>query len=210
MQLRATALSQFQFIHQNVYSANISELNPLKDGQFVLAMKPGGAPSEIIVAEGLYCRLVYQVNADHFPIVLTMYSKSTNHDWIPLANSVGTPSYIYVQAYQPFGGAMFSSMCYQKLSCSTFLQIPRTHILFSLASFPRIQRQEVAGDNPVLLVTLCKDSFELYEAFHRQRNALHLSIQELGKKAKSKNAEDGPLSGHAVTHGRESSSEDEP
>lgn len=55
VQLRAAGLSQYQFIHPNVYSANITQLNPLKEGHFVLAMKPGGAPFEVILGEGLQC-----------------------------------------------------------------------------------------------------------------------------------------------------------
>ncbi|KAJ6449728.1 hypothetical protein DFH09DRAFT_93659, partial [Mycena vulgaris] len=64
---------------------------------------------------------------------MTMYTKNTNHDWIPTATSVGTPSYIYVSVYRQFAGAIFSSMACGILSCPTVLQIPRTHIFFSLA-----------------------------------------------------------------------------
>ncbi|KAJ7716106.1 hypothetical protein DFH07DRAFT_785479 [Mycena maculata] len=172
--LRATGLSQFQSIHPNVYSANISDLNPLKDGHFVLAMKPGASTHpEIIVGE-----------------VLTMYSKNTNHDWIAQTTSVGTPLYIYVQVYRLVGGDLFTSMACQSLGTSSFLQIPRTHLLFSLASFSKIQRQDVASKDPVTLVTLCADSLALYQAFHRARSALQVSIQELSKSAKSKKVED--------------------
>ncbi|KAJ7755628.1 hypothetical protein DFH07DRAFT_959275 [Mycena maculata] len=154
--LRATGLSQFQFIHSNVYSANISDLNPLKDGHFMLAMKPSASTRpEIILGE-----------------VLTMYSKNTNHDWIAQTTSVGTPLYIYL------------------LGTSSFLQIPRTHLLFSLASFSKIQWQDIASKDPVALVTLCADSLALYQAFHQARSALQVSIQELSKSAKSKKAED--------------------
>ncbi|KAJ7778679.1 hypothetical protein DFH07DRAFT_950687 [Mycena maculata] len=160
VQLRATGLSQFQFIHPNVYSANISKLNPLKEGDFVLAMKPGAAPAEIIVGE-----------------VLTMYSKSMHHDWIPFADSVGTPSYIYVRVYRQFGGSLFSSMSCQALACPAFLQIPCTHILFSLASFSKIQRQEVVtAAHPLTLVTLCHESLALFTAFKAEQNALFLAI----------------------------------
>ncbi|KAJ6528169.1 hypothetical protein B0H19DRAFT_1083694 [Mycena capillaripes] len=150
VQLRAASLSPYQSIHPHVYSANISQINPLKDGHFVLAMKAVGTAAEIVLGQ-----------------VLTMYAKNTNHDWVPSVDSVGAPSYIYVQTYRPLGGGFFTSMSCEKLGCPTFLQIPRTHILFSLASFSGIHRQEV---NPQLtFVTLCKESFALYEAFHRHR-----------------------------------------
>lgn len=123
-----------------------------------------------------------------------MYSKNTHHDWIPLAASVGTPSYIYVRVYRQFGGALFSSMSCPKLACSAFLQIPRTHILFSLASFSKIKRQDVpTAGHPLTLITLCKDSLALFDVFHTQRNALSLSLQELAKKIKSKKVDDEPL-----------------
>ncbi|KAJ7508549.1 hypothetical protein B0H11DRAFT_2304702 [Mycena galericulata] len=191
VQLRATGLSQFQSIHPNMYSANINELNPLKDGHFVLAMKTGGLPSEIILGE-----------------VLTMYSKNTHHDWIPLATSIGTPSYIYIRVYRPFGGALFSSMSCPKLACSTFLQIPCTHILFSLASFSQIQRQDITTANhPLTLVTLCQTSMALFEAFHKERNALQSALKELGKKSKSKKVDDGPLQAPIPSESGESASD---
>ncbi|KAJ7461042.1 hypothetical protein FB451DRAFT_1371356 [Mycena latifolia] len=175
--LRATALSQFQVIHPNLYSGNINEMHTLQDGHFVLAMAPGGAPFEIIVGE-----------------VLTIYSKNTHHDWIPFAPSVGTPSYIYVRVYRQFAGSLFSSLSCQKLGTSTFLQIPRTHILFSLASF-KIQREDVlTAAHPLTLLTLGKDSMVLFDAFHEDRNALHLAIAELARTSKSKKVTPLPAS----------------
>lgn len=67
MQVRATALSDFQGMHENMYLANITEFNPLKDGDFVLAMKPGASSFEIVLGKGLWsCRVIYWATAD-FP-----------------------------------------------------------------------------------------------------------------------------------------------
>ncbi|KAJ6565443.1 hypothetical protein B0H10DRAFT_1965652 [Mycena sp. CBHHK59/15] len=151
VELRAAHLSLYQFIHPHVYSANNSDKNQLKDDHFVLAMKAGGTAPEIIL--------------------------NTNHDWVSSVNSVGAPSYVYVQSYRSLGGGLFTSMSCEKLGSPTFLQIPRAHILFSLASFSGIHRQEV--NSQLTVVTLCKDSFRLYDAFHCQRNALQLSLKEL-------------------------------
>ncbi|KAJ6599545.1 hypothetical protein B0H10DRAFT_2441262 [Mycena sp. CBHHK59/15] len=64
------------------------------------------------------------------------------HDWIPNTTSIGTPSYICIAVYRQFAGSLFSSVACKKLSCPTILQIPRTNILFSLASY-RITRQSI-------------------------------------------------------------------
>lgn len=139
-----------------------------------------------------------------------MYTKNAHHDWIPLANRVGTPSYVYIKVYRQIGGRLFSSMSCQRLACSSFLQIPRTHILFSLASYSEIQRQDVPEtSHPLTLVTLSEASLALFEAFHSRRNALNLSIKELDKRAKSKKMEDRPLHATVSSGSGESSSEED-
>ncbi|KAJ7680771.1 hypothetical protein DFH06DRAFT_1164143 [Mycena polygramma] len=73
-----------------------------------------------------------------------MFTKSTMHDWIPSTTSVGTPSYVYTAVYQPFTDRIFTSLACHSLGCGTTLQFPRTHIIFSLASFaPSITRQDI-------------------------------------------------------------------
>ncbi|KAJ6609212.1 hypothetical protein B0H10DRAFT_2226075 [Mycena sp. CBHHK59/15] len=141
---RAKAFAGVQWIHENMYLANIMELNPLKPDDFVIVLKPSGATSEVVLGT-----------------VITMYTKSTMHDWIPNVSSVGLPSYIYISVYRQFAGAMFTSIACEKLSCPTVLQIPRTHILFSLASF-KITRQDIT-------TKLCQG-----------QTALHAAVRELG------------------------------
>ncbi|KAJ7151882.1 hypothetical protein C8R43DRAFT_1067439 [Mycena crocata] len=175
VQLRAAAFASLQFLHPNMHSANITILNPLKPGHLVLAMKPSGVPSrpEIIVGE-----------------VVTMYTKNTNHDWIPQTTSVGTPSYVYVLVYKQVGGPLFTSMSCATLACPTYLQIPRSHLLFSLASFTGIDRQAIASaGHPLTLLTLCADSFSLLQSFHVRRQVLQGCVLDLSKKAKSKQVE---------------------
>ncbi|KAJ7077204.1 hypothetical protein C8R43DRAFT_1083442 [Mycena crocata] len=175
VQLRAAAFAPLQFLHPNMHSANITILNPLKPGHLVSAMKPSGIPSrpEIIVGE-----------------VVTMYTKNTNHDWIPQTTSVGTPSCVYVLVYKQVGGPLFTSMSCATLACPTYLQIPRSHLLFSLASFTGIDRQAItSAGHPLTLLTLCADSFSLLLSLHERRQVLQGCVLDLSKKAKSKQVE---------------------
>jgi hypothetical protein len=178
-----------------MYSANISPINPLKSGHFVLAMKPstGHVQTQVILGEGLSVTTSFTAGAD-LSIVLTMYTKSTHHDWISIAESVGTPSYIYVLVYLQLGGNFFSSLTCQALGCPTVLQIPRTHILFSLASYTIARQASPTADgHPHTLVTLCKDSHALFQIFQQHSKGLHVAIDGLAKsvKAKGKNADGG-------------------
>ncbi|KAJ7022239.1 hypothetical protein C8F04DRAFT_1311542 [Mycena alexandri] len=115
----AQALAGHQGIHENMYSANINDFNSLKPGHIIVALNPVGTPPlHLVLGE-----------------VVTMYTKNTMHDWIPTATSVGAPSYICIQGYASIAGPMFTSMSCPKLACGSFLQIPRTHLIFSFASF---------------------------------------------------------------------------
>ncbi|KAJ6578728.1 hypothetical protein DFH09DRAFT_1148213 [Mycena vulgaris] len=131
-----------------MHLANITEFNPLSPGHLVIALKSTGKnSSEVVLAE-----------------VLTMYTKNTMHDWLPMATSVGSPSYVYIAVYSPIAGHMFTSMPCPKLACGSIIQIPRTHLLFSLASYSRmIQRQAVptTEGHPHVLLTLCEASSAL-------------------------------------------------
>ncbi|KAJ7810176.1 hypothetical protein B0H14DRAFT_3757961, partial [Mycena olivaceomarginata] len=171
---RGHAFAKFQWVHENMHLANISQINPLQPGHFFVGLKPGASGGVVL------CK------------VLTIYTKSTMHDWIPAATSVGTPSYVYADVYQPLSGRMFSSLSCQSLACGTTLQFPRTHIIFSLASFtPTISRQEVptVDGHPHTLVTLCAKSYELFETLRANQSALYIAVEELTRMAKSKDVD---------------------
>ncbi|KAJ7898905.1 hypothetical protein B0H14DRAFT_3554351 [Mycena olivaceomarginata] len=176
---RAKAFVGFQWVHENMHLANISDFNPLKPGHLFIGLKPGSS------AQVVLCEMV------------TMYTKNTMHDWIPSATSVGTPSYVYAAVYQPLAGRMFSSMSCELLTCGATLQFPRTHILFSLASFtPTITRQDIptAEGYPHTLITLCERSFELLSKLRANQKPLYLAVEELTGMAKAKHADtDLPL-----------------
>ncbi|KAJ6537582.1 hypothetical protein B0H10DRAFT_2141861 [Mycena sp. CBHHK59/15] len=120
-----------------------------------------------------------------------MYTKNTMHDWILNTTSVGTPSYICIAVYRQFAGSLFSSVACEKLSCPTVLQIPRTHILFSLASY-RITRQSIPTQEgyPHTMATLCAASLKLFQTLHQGQVALQAAVRELVVLLKDKGPSD--------------------
>ncbi|KAJ7173523.1 hypothetical protein C8R46DRAFT_1083087 [Mycena filopes] len=122
--------------------------------------------------------------------VIDMYTKNTMHDWTPTVTSVGTPSYIYVSMYRRFAGALFTSMACEKLSCSTVLQIPSTHLLLSLASFTKITKQAIPASDgyPHIMVNLCPESLKLFEDLRGSSPVVQTAVQELGRLLREKSA----------------------
>ncbi|KAJ7176926.1 hypothetical protein C8R46DRAFT_1346848 [Mycena filopes] len=173
---RGKVFAGFQYLHENMHIANISEYNPLKPGDFFIGLKPGKFPSVVI------CE------------VITMYSKSTHHDWIPSITSVGAPSYISAFVYKRLSGNIFSSMACESLTCNTALHFPPTHILFSLASF-KITRQVLptVEGYPHTLITLCETSHALYDSLRVEESRLQVVVKELARVARSKEGADGPV-----------------
>ncbi|KAJ7652490.1 hypothetical protein DFH06DRAFT_1331114 [Mycena polygramma] len=174
---RTQAFAPVQWIHETMYRANITEYNPLKTNDFVFVLKPGSGAPEVVLGS-----------------VIALFTKSTMHDWTPVVRSVGAPSYIYVLAYRQFAGALFTSMACDKLACPTILQIPRTHLLFSLASFTKITQQDAPTDGyPHTLVNLCPESLKLLQDLRRSSAILRTGIQELERLMKSESAVGGSL-----------------
>ena len=134
-----------------------------------------------------------------------MYSKGegkgSKHEWIPSAPSIGVLSYIYARTFNVFAGnGMFSSMTCPSLSSSTILQVPRTHILFSLtSSVPNITSQELktADGHPFSLITLDPFSVSAFEAFRQRSNELYKAVKALQKGVRSGTV--GDLSQFATT-----------
>ena len=122
-----------------------------------------------------------------------MYSKGegkgSKHEWIPSAPSIGVLSYVYMRTFKIFAGkGMFSSLTCPSLSSSTILQIPRTHILLSLASSaPNITSQELktADGHPFSLITLDAYSVSAFEAFRLRSEELYEAVKALQKGVRS-------------------------
>lgn len=115
-----------------------------------------------------------------------MYSQSSyrgaKHEWLPSIDSVGTPSYINIQVFRPFANNIYSSLSCPTLHCSTFLRIPGTHILFSLASCTNIMRQKISSANghPVSLITLCQFSIGILDKLRVRTELVSTLIIDAG------------------------------
>ena len=145
-----------------------------------------------------------------------MYSKSeaksARHEWIPSASNTGILSYVYVRTFAPFAGDnMFTSMTCPTLSSSTILQIPRTHILFSLASSSAdisVQSLRSSDGHPLSILTFDTGySAKLFNLLREQCDALYAAAELLKKatSAATKEFRDGP----APLEDGEGESEDE-
>ncbi|KAK7039864.1 hypothetical protein R3P38DRAFT_2514522 [Favolaschia claudopus] len=176
---RVKAFKNLQWIHENMHLANITELNPLKPCDYVIVLKPGNGRPEVLLGT-----------------VVSMYTKNTMHDWIPNAPHVGTPSYICVEAYRRFAGAMFSSIACERLSCPTVLQIPRTHLLFSLASY-KITRQSLPTPEgyPHTMATLCAASLDVFNTMHMNAAAFQAAVRAIGQGLKDNNVGEDMMAG---------------
>ncbi|TFK60394.1 hypothetical protein BDN72DRAFT_779478 [Pluteus cervinus] len=171
---RATAFQHLQHIHENVYCANILPYNPLQPGSFILALRPrpksSKLPPQLILGE-----------------VITMYTqadyKGAKHESVDEITSPGLPSFIYIQLYSQFGPGIFTSLSCSSLSSGTFLQIPRTHLLFSFAGF-NITRQDLttADAHPFSMITLCSQSYDIHHRLAARAAEVALSVDILKAK----------------------------
>ncbi|KAF8803503.1 hypothetical protein BYT27DRAFT_7259964 [Phlegmacium glaucopus] len=200
LHLRDQAFSNFRGIHDNFHIANVTSFNTLNPGNLIIALRT--TKEEVILGE-----------------VITMYSKSegkgSKHEWIPSAPSIGVLSYVYIRTFNVFtGNGMFSSLTCPSLSSSTILQIPRTHILFSLASSAsNITSQELktADGHPFSLITLDTYSVSVFDAFRLRSNDLYKAVKVLQKGVRSGTVGDlyQAATKDTVVEALESDSEDE-
>jgi hypothetical protein len=104
--------------------------------------------------------------------VSTSEAQNMNGSQPHRASSTGVLSYVYVKIFKSFAGNnMFSSMTCPSLSSSTILQVPRTHVLFSLASSaPKIASQEFKTRSRLQMATY---STTIFEAFRQRSNELY-------------------------------------
>ncbi|KAI0054490.1 hypothetical protein BV25DRAFT_1922630 [Artomyces pyxidatus] len=169
--LRAQAFVLLQGIHENMHTANISDIKPLEAGHFVIVLAPTTVdkPPEVLLGE-----------------VTTMYTNSgargARHEWISSARSVGIPSYINIRVYRHSHGNSYTSLACTSLGCATFLRIPRTHIIFSLATashaFVRVDTRTDAG-HPFGFVTLCAFSQGILKVLCDHRVAVSAAVRSL-------------------------------
>ncbi|VDC00173.1 unnamed protein product [Peniophora sp. CBMAI 1063] len=106
----------------NVITANISADCPLVPGDWFLFLRPGrqDEPTPMLLGQ-----------------VITMYTnsgtKGATHNYTPQISSVGAPSYVGAQVFTPAYGNVYQSIACPTLHATTFMHVPRTHIMLSLA-----------------------------------------------------------------------------
>ncbi|KAF6765255.1 hypothetical protein DFP72DRAFT_1059047 [Ephemerocybe angulata] len=111
--------------------------------------------------------------------------KHGSHKRMEKLENLGAASYIYVRKFasMAFDNLDFTSLDCPSLASPTYLQVPRTHVVFSLASFSRsITTQAVRN---LTLATLCPESSALFTFFLGHRDALYACVKELQRTIKN-------------------------
>jgi hypothetical protein len=116
--------------------------------------------------------------------------KNAKHEWTVGVESLGHPSYVYVRKYVPMGGnGYFSSLAQPGLSLPTFLQVPRTHLLFSLGSLST----SFTHQPPLLIngasfpaLTLCPWSLAIFQQLSASVGDLYQCASDLKKRLSPK------------------------
>jgi hypothetical protein len=108
-------------------------------------------------------------------------ARGAKYEWIDSTNSIGKPSYIAIQIFRPFRGAIFSSNACESLDCPTFLRIPRTHVLFSLASLKSlITVQNLSTDGTITqLVTLPSLAMQIFKCLKSKQGHVGAAVKTL-------------------------------
>ncbi|KAF6742097.1 hypothetical protein DFP72DRAFT_1109656 [Ephemerocybe angulata] len=169
---RDPAFARFRGVHECFYSANISSLLPLLPGHFVIALSGVKDRPQVFLGE-----------------VAAMYTKGAgkhgSHKRLAKLENLGAASYIYVRKFasMAFDNLDFTSLDCPSLASPTYLQVPRTHVVFSLASFSRsITTQTIRN---LTLATLCPESSTLFTLFQGHRDALYACVKELQRTIKN-------------------------
>lgn len=144
-----------------------------------------------------YTEAVYQLDkfskAQHFVQLMSM-TRTTNqtlhnlflknglHKAVSQINSVGLPSNIFVQVLAPFSTNIFTSLSCLPLSCSTYLKIQCTHIIFSFSSFSiNFQNVSTIDAHPFTMATLPPDAINILKSIQGLLPGLIKAVANLKK-----------------------------
>ncbi|KAG6914658.1 hypothetical protein DXG01_016095 [Tephrocybe rancida] len=166
------AFGGLQGIHENLYSTNITQYNPLLVDQFIIALRPANLkerrPAKLLLGE-----------------VIAMYTKAgyrgEKHEAVKELQSVGHASYVYIQLYAPFGSpAYFQSLACESLSSSTFLQMPRAQIIFLLAQYTITKHELRSTDaHPFNVATLGPEAVQIHSGLATALSNVTAAVQLL-------------------------------
>lgn len=178
------AFSTFRGIHEDALSARVTSLVNLKPGDFVIALQPTPSRGKVVLAQGnitIVSFIIAHANNGLFTVI-TMYTKTdakgAKHEWIASTDQLGALSNISLQVFSPTGRGRFTSIACPDFGDSTFLHLPMTHIIFSLASFP-IQVQPMPFELASSLISLCPTSQALFVSWQSQAEPLEAAVNQL-------------------------------
>lgn len=125
-----------------------------------------------------------------------MYSKGPGrggkHEWVSAVDNIGVTSYINIQAYLLLAGTpVVSSISCIPLACTTFLRVPPSHILLSLAEYQNdLHRQDVISPaaSPVTLITLPPGAVMLLSRISDRRADLQRAVRDIASSITKKGA----------------------
>ncbi|KAH9945584.1 hypothetical protein B0H21DRAFT_709290 [Amylocystis lapponica] len=185
--LRQDAFTSLHHVHENLYNANINTLNPLRNGHFVIVWHPLPRRRELLLGE----------------------VKATD-----AAQSTTGSNLLTVSVYGTFyGTTTYSSIACTELGSTTFLRIPRTHIIFSLASSSNsiTAKSVVMPDGQTVeMVTLDSFSAELMKTLQDRKEQISQAVQDLCNLQKKKRTLlSTPEGGGEGEHGGEDSEDDD-
>lgn len=124
--------------------------------------------------------------------VMTIYTnsgaKGANHEWTPSVDHLGSVSYVSLRMFAQLSRAKFTSVVCAELDCSSFVHLPPTHILFSLATFP-IQVQPLPfAELTSSILSLDPSTWAIFEAWKSNNNngEVTAAVARLQARLKSK------------------------
>ena len=117
----------------------------------------------------------------------TSGARNAQHQWVPSITSVGVPLYVNIQVYRTFSGDTLSNLSCLSLGCNTYLHVPRTHLLFSLASYSisHAEYQTPAGQT-YILITPSSFAIDILKVLQVRVAKIDVLVKELKRMLKGK------------------------
>ncbi|CAK5278894.1 unnamed protein product [Mycena citricolor] len=139
-----------------MFCANVTEINPIKPSDFMIVLHPATRQWQPCI-QGLR-----HMSGSQLP------TASERH-------------HTYMRGFTLLSLGTSSPPSRVKSCHVPILQIPRTHILYSLASFSGISQQDVTtvGGHPHKLVTLCADSLMVMQVLSEVTPAVNSAVNAL-------------------------------
>ncbi|TFY80298.1 hypothetical protein EWM64_g3714 [Hericium alpestre] len=157
-----------------MHNANVTPLWPLRPGHMVIVLRPDGVNAVPELALGEVMIMVTNSGA-----------RGANHDWTPSVDSIGALLFVHVRVFTPSFLHTYSMLSCAELGCVTNLRVPRTHLIFSLATASAdIQKVDMVSNphHPFRYITLGTFSVQILRALEQRKNDVASCVHDLVKK----------------------------